>query len=116
MKSFFIGVLCLIALGSCSEKKAPAENYVEVENIQEIYIDLPGSGNPQFDHKKITNAVKRQKANLAAVMVYYGIPVRYTPEGKITVPEPLLADTNFIYRITTLAKDTLWYRQHISPR
>jgi hypothetical protein len=56
----------------------------------------------------------RKKADLIAVLVYYGIPVRYE-NNQILIPDSCFLDINYLYNMSIKSKDSLWFLEHIMP-
>ena len=56
-----------------------------------------------------------EKANLLAVLAFYGVPTKYE-EGKIWIREQQLSDLNFLWNLTLKAQDSTWYKKHLLPK
>lgn len=111
---FFLS--CFLLFLSCkTENEAENEelSYVEFGTVEEIYLALPDCGNPQCGQATLTEAAKRQKARLAAVLAFYNIPFQQRVDGKIMIPGSFLSDTAFAQSLLNKAADSKWTEKHL---
>jgi len=90
------------------------EKYVEFYRVEEANVHLAGQCHPQFDHRKIKEAVRREKSRIMAVLAYYGIPFRYMADGRIMIPESQAEEEKHMFNLVSKANDTVWCRKHIT--
>lgn len=106
MKHLFIFLIAINYLQACAENGNEESELIEFNGVHlandnyEI-IDRPLEGN-------------QQKAALIAVLVYYGVPIEYK-EGIIFIHRSELEDMNYLWNLTNKSKDSVWFKEHISP-
>ena len=106
-KSIYLtGILIFGLLLSCTDERSPEDNYksfygVETnERTASGYEELKGPLNNQ------------EKAALAAVLIYYGVPVKFSG-GPLSIPETEFNDLNYLYNLTIKSRDSVWMAEHI---
>jgi hypothetical protein len=111
MKHIFMTFIMFILCTGCQQKH-DQENFSKPVFQKFNGVHVGEGGYVLTSNQKMDN---RKKADLIAVLVYYGIPVRYE-NSQILIPDSCFADMNYLYNMTIKSTDSIWFMEHIMPK